>query len=377
MAFWIVCHHCAPKLGSPSLLDAFVLRVDVCVEFFMILSGFLTEHLYGEAELSDSWESIATFYVRRLGRVLMVSYVGMCLSLLLSWVNSDPIFTWHNAMCFLFVKPWLDPMPDCPDMPTWFVAALLPSWLLYPLVTQQIVFAACQRGWLHYLTFLLWLLAAGPSLLLLAWRGSWLTWEQVTYTWFWPPAQLADFGLGVCVAVAVRQAPPGKKGGILADVAFLSILAICVLLPVPSVPEGWTGPSWWQPGHYMRWDQLTARFSAPMLMAWLYYSIGGGSCSARLLGSPGLVALGSYSLEVYLFQTPLRDGLRWLEAPQGALWQGLPWTNEVFIAYLLVLWFTSGFFVELIAGPATQRLRQRVAAWNARPGYRAVSRGGI
>lgn len=173
----------------------------------------------------------------------------------------------------------------------------------------------------------------------------------------------------------MRRRPPGKKVGIWGDLVFLLVLVACLLLPVHPVPEDWSGPAHWKPGLYNGWDQLTPRFVAPALLVWIYCSAGEGCATARLLASPALVTLGGYSLEVYLFQTPLREALLWLKVPGGPLWPGLPWTNEVFIAYLLVLWFASGCFVELVVGSVTRRLRQATAALNARPGYRPVNRG--
>ncbi|CAE8608457.1 unnamed protein product, partial [Polarella glacialis] len=72
LSIWIVCHHMAPREPASSL-DAMLVRVDVGVEFFMMMSGFLTQHLFGQKEgIGSSAGSLASFYTRRLFRCLLV-----------------------------------------------------------------------------------------------------------------------------------------------------------------------------------------------------------------------------------------------------------------------------------------------------------------
>lgn len=358
MALWIVYHHLGPK-GAPSVFDGIVLRVDVCVEMFALLSGFLMQRSHGRSEFTSPG-SLAAFYVRRLFRVLLVTFVGMAWSLLFQWFASAPLATLHNFMCFLFLKTWIEPRPDCPDMASWFVCSMLPCWLLYPLVTRPLLRRA--RGVLPLLAVALWCLAIGPSLALMAARGGWLSWRGVQVTWFWPPALLPDFALGACCAELARERPASALLARLGDAALALALLLCLLLPIPSAPEGWRGPAIWRPGHYVRWDQLSARAAAPLLALWLYASASGRSAIAARLSHPGLTALGAHAMEVYLFQLPLHDVFLWLRPPAGP-WRGLPWTCDVFLAYLALLWCVAGLFGGFVADPLEGYVKAKAATW--------------
>lgn len=249
--------------------------------------------------------------------------------------------------------------------------ALLPSWIIYPLITKHVMASFSRRPIGHILAFgtVLWLASIGPTLALMAWNHSWLSWKQVQLTWFWPGAQLPDFALGACVALLVQRCPPPPLAGYLADLALAALILACLLVPVPTVPFDWDGPRNWRPGHYMRWEQLSARSSAPLIAAFLYFSSGEGSSSlaVRILSHPALVALGAYTLEVYLFQAPLHDAFLELKT-SGGVWRGLPEGPEVYVAYLLALWLIAGVFVESVAEP----LRRLVQACFCAPDGRGV-----
>ena len=52
----------------------------------------------------------------------------------------------------------------------------------------------------------------------------------------------------------------------------------------------------------------------------------------------------------------------------GRLWAGLPWTSQVFVLYLVLLWLLSGLFVASIAEPFSDWLRGLTAEWGGSPG---------
>jgi len=354
-ATWIVCHHMAPREPT-SCLDAMMVRVDVGVEFFILLSGFLTHHLHKDKELAASCWSFFTYLTRRTFRCLLATYAGMTLCALTQLLGGFDICTPKTLSCFFLLKTWYDPTPNCPNMPSWFVVSLLPCWILYPGVRLLLRGTSAK----HCLCFALlaWLLAIGPQLSMLMWKRTWLSWNQFIFTWFWPPALVPDFVLGSCMAALVHHSPPTAKVGWLGDVAMVLLLCACMLVPVPEPPADWGGPDQWRPGHYVAWEQLSARLSAPFLCTFLYCTYSGGSMIARLLSHGTLVTLGRYTLEVYLLQMPLHDFFLWTRAPGArGLWRGLPWTPEVFWFYLLLLWTTCGLFVEFMAEPLNQRVK--------------------
>eukprot|EP00930_Biecheleria_cincta_P002101 TRINITY_DN103146_c0_g1_i1.p1 TRINITY_DN103146_c0_g1~~TRINITY_DN103146_c0_g1_i1.p1 ORF type:complete len:444 (-),score=40.15 TRINITY_DN103146_c0_g1_i1:160-1314(-) len=381
---WIVCHHMAPREPA-STLDGLMIRVDVAVEFFVLLSGFLTHHLNCHKDITSKTGNLLQFYARRFFRSLLAAYVGMVGCVFFQWYGGVNIWTSRTLGCFLFSKSWFDPMPDCPDMPSWFVASLMPSWLLYPFILQPVLTASEQRfhGSHLYLALVAWLFAIGPQLCLIFQRSDWLAWEQVKYTWFWPPALLPDFALGACMSVLVQKSRPGKLAALFGDIAMCFLLITCLLVPIPKPPADWAGPSQWRPGHYIGWEQLAARLSAPLMCLFIYGSSGGGSCLGHMLSHQTLVALGGYTLEVYLLQMPLHDIFLWLRpAGGGGLWRGLPWTVEVFQFYVVLLWLSCGLFVEFVAEPLNQSVRRCTASWadkslsqlaGCRDGYTAVA----
>jgi len=347
-------------------LTGFVTRVDVGVEFFMVLSGFITHYVNSEGNPCESGGSLAKFYVRRFCRVVLTAQVTMILMCLYGLIGGSPVPFGRSISCFIFVKAWYDPMPDCPNVATWFVASLIPAWLLYPVFLQPFLARASERPprRLQILTCTAWVASILPMLFLMVANRHWLSWHQVLFTYYWPPAQLADFTLGSCVAALAKKLPPSSpRSGARADAAIGIVLLTCLLMPLPGVPPDWDGPKTWRPGHWMQWEQLSARLASPFLAAFLYFSMKSGSRVAALLSHPSLVSLGEYTLEVYLFQAPVRNLFIWL-SPPAPMWKGLRWGAEVFVAYLLVLWIVAGVFVEHVSKPVQAKVSSATSAWD-------------
>jgi len=364
VAMWIVCHHMATQRPASSI-SVFTMRVDVAVELFMMLSGFMTHYAYGDVDNMSSAGSLLCFYVRRLARVCITAQLAMLCCVFWLWYGNEPAFTAKTASCMLFLRPWYEPEPDCPDAPMWFVAALIPSWLLYPLITRRVLSfdgLSSPRA-LVMVCGALWLAALGPALVIIGSQGHWLTWSQVKFTWFWPPAQLADFALGSAVAALVVKAPPRPSLAKLGDVALATTMLACLLVPISQKPVSWTGPLF-RPGHYIGWDALSARLASPLLAVWIYCSSGDdGSVTAKFLSHGLFVSAGAYTLEVYLLQTPLHALFIWTERE---LW--LPAAStEVFVMYLWLLWILCVIFVDKVAAPADKWLRNTTATWVDQP----------
>eukprot|EP00438_Fugacium_kawagutii_P002338 Skav219215 [mRNA] locus=scaffold1015:17445:18365:+ [translate_table: standard] len=286
----------------------------------------------------------------------------MILCAFTQFLGGFEVCTLKTLSCFFLLKTWIDPAPNCPNMPSWFVVSLLPCWFLYPWVRLLL-----QKGTAKHclcVASLAWSMAIGPQLAILLWQQDWLSWHQLIYTWFWPPALVPDFVLGCCMAGLVHHNPPAVEIGWLGDFAIMILLGSCMLIPVPEAPPDWAGPQQWRPGHYVAWEQLFARLSAPFLCIFLYCTYSGGSLIARLLSHGTLVTLGRYTLEVYLLQMPMHDFFLWTRAPGArGLWRGLPWTPEVFWFYLLLLWVVCGFFVEYVAEPLNQWVKRASSIW--------------
>ncbi|CAK0862827.1 unnamed protein product [Prorocentrum cordatum] len=251
VALWIVCHHMAPRDDPESVLDPLTERVDVGVEFFTLLSGFLTHLTYSGEDLLSTAGSLVHFWARRAGRAVAVAQLAMLAAAALDGLAGIPVLSWRLLGCLCFARPWFSPAPDCPNMPVWYLAALLPSWMLYPFVLQPVLCAAAHwRPWrLGLLLLAAWAAAIGPQLAVIAWNGGWMSWNQVVRTWFWPPAQLADFALGATAAAVRLRWPPPPASGPAGDAAVAALLLACLLAPPAAEP----------PPDFQQWRSVLAR----------------------------------------------------------------------------------------------------------------------
>lgn len=345
---WIVSAHFLPRSHEPSFNGA-LFRVNVAVCYFVVVSGFVTHWAYGSMDLSSA-AALLLFYLRRLGRVVITFWVAMALACCTAAAAGNSLAFWYVVRCFLFVEQWVN---WCPNGPSWFVFVLLPSWLLYPLTRRCVL---CVER--HYrdagllsLLLLLWLLSAGPGLGLLALQGGNITYQQHADMTYWPPAQMADFALGVTAAALTKRwrRDPGSELwelglGRLADFSLLVVMVAVFLVPRPKTTYA-LHPNGWEP----LFDHTLSIALAGHLV---------GSCapvkvrsgSVKLLSHRGLVALGANSFEVYIFQRPIHD----LFVGQFAANSD---SMEVFMTFLLGLWLFAGLYAHYIQAPLNGWLR--------------------
>lgn len=356
-SIWIVCGHFAPRL-QVTPLSAARHRGNVAVDFFIIMSGFVTHWVYGCRDLEDP-SKVRDFYVRRIGRVVLTTWVAMCFGLvvLLVQLRGHTPDGWHVLRCFALIEPWRDPLDWCPNGQTWTVAALVPSWLLYPLLRKALAMVEACGGTAALLAFgvVLWALSIGPAATLFISQGYWISNEQGVWDYVWPPAQLPDFALGaVAASVALRHRGSGDRvRGTLADVSVLAIGAICLLVPAMGVREGG--------------EPLFNHGLAPLLAAFLYGSAAGGAgLVARLMRHDALVGLGAYSFEVYLFQHPLHELWVAIGDVSGAYTMRSPDATHntsscAFMVFLLSLWLGAGLYAELVEAHLVRWLREEAS----------------
>lgn len=354
LSLWILADHFAHRAS------VFTDRANVAVNSFIMMSGFVTQWAYGSRDLSRCGP-VAQFLVRRLGRVALTTYVAMLgASALLTFTATFPS-TRHLVYCLLFVEPWMDPEDWCPDGQSWTIAALMPSWILFP-VTKRVLSSIERlygvRG-LLWTFFLLWCVSLGPSLMIFGLQGH-ITNVQHNLAYVWPPSQVPDFMLGMIAAMLARHEAPSwqvNQGlvlsdwerGFLADVALIGVFAAVLLIPSSGYHEGW--------------EPLFNHALAPLLGIYFYGSAAakGAGLSACLLTLPPLAQLGKYSFEVFLFQQPLFSAFEvlWI----GGLNEILPkWVLAV--AFMVTLYLLSGLYAELIEAPFVRWLRERTSTWS-------------
>eukprot|EP00439_Symbiodinium_sp_Y106_P057410 s3511_g8.t1 len=160
-----------------------------------ISGGFVTQWAYSTRDFSRVG-TVFQYLVRRIGRVALTTYFAMLAAVGVLAVQTH-IPSWrpkselrnvsHMVRCFLFVETWLQPENWCPDGQSWTIAALLPSWLLYPSLKHLVGLMEKK----------LWMISAGPSLVVFLLQDGFLTNKQHNLAYLWPPSQMPDFAIGV------------------------------------------------------------------------------------------------------------------------------------------------------------------------------------
>lgn len=341
------------------------------------------------------------FYANRLDRVVLTATLTMLAAAALGkitgvvwYVNGDPadLTAPRLVACLTYFHWYVDAASDeyqCPNTPVWTVGALIPSWLLYPLYRRLLV-AAAERGQRATTAALLllaagWAVTFGVIFAICAAEGFDNTERQTAWSYFFPPAQLGDFMLGVATAAlalrAVADAPaPGevaplqgttkdgaasegaKAGawvarwareswvGLLADAAVLTVACLIVLLPMVG-RENSTG-----------WEPLLQHALAPLFALWLLATTVGSPAApggvARVLRHPALASMGKYSFHVYLLHTLVvlvvtAAGLDVTAAPN-------------IVALLLVTSLLAGLYCEFVEAPLVKLCRAGFKACRSR-----------
>ncbi|CAJ1398676.1 unnamed protein product [Effrenium voratum] len=329
----IVCGHYMPRTDGPvTFLGTLSCRSFVAVDVFVVMSGFVTHLAYGHR--LATW-SLRRFYLRRMGQIVVTTWVAMLTSIVVVLVV--PEYRRFSpgglelAACLGFLRHWARPGAWCPAPPSWTVEALIPCWLLYPFLAQLAEKIQARRLTACFMV-LLYLASFGPMLCLYWAQGGTVSWAQFSTSFMWPPAQVADFGLGVLAAELGKGEHDFRLWkALIADLAFAASAAAVMLLPVPGT-------------HAECQEDHNALLShgCSLAIAVFIYGSQHGSCVAHLLSHPALVALGKYSFEVYLFQWPLQAVLRQLLGQ----W---PFEPDVFMGFLLLLWLLAGLYVEYVA----------------------------
>ena len=140
LALWIVCGHYMPSSPNDKGFGI-TCRSFAAVNFFVVMSGFVTHLAYGQRLASGM--KLKTFYLRRMSQIVITTYVAMIASLLVVVVIPEyrnsfmPSFATILG-CFAFLMHWIRPATWCPAPPSWTVEALIPCWLLYPLLRRLV-----------------------------------------------------------------------------------------------------------------------------------------------------------------------------------------------------------------------------------------------
>ncbi|CAE8626366.1 unnamed protein product [Polarella glacialis] len=213
-------------------------RLNVAVNFFVVLSGFVTHWVCG-CRIPRSGAELRSFYLNRLSRVVLCFWLSVVLSVLISWWERsfDLDGIWHVLRCMFFVSEhWVthvfqqhnpgdqartmisdqiqashdevpgDSFQSCPNAGTWTVESLVPCWLLYPVLSRLLVFVeASAEAWgLALLALGCWAVWTVPLLMAEMAPGGRMDGYQ-TFSYLWPGAWLPDFTVGLVAAALTRR----------------------------------------------------------------------------------------------------------------------------------------------------------------------------
>jgi len=308
-ALWVVLFHFRPLLwaSSPRLHDDFAPLFDAGaqgVDLFFILSGFVLTWNYLD-RMGPSFSMRATWHFLwlRLSRVFPIYLVTMHIAAL--WI----IFTLHvgntpspdvdklTAISYLrqffLVQLWFAPFFDETswDGPAWSISA---EWLAYLLFAALIllIFRIAHVSRARTLLMLAFVAALPPTLLLLA--------SGMLYTpWSWVPRIVAQFAAGALACAAVRRLQVSERGGRVAGLVSLLILAAIV------------GGLYWFDAH-----PITGMIDSGGILAVLFMplvvalSIGTGSLPALLSTRPFIYG-GQISFSLYMIHEPVHTAWDW------------------------------------------------------------------
>ncbi|KAL3894945.1 MAG: hypothetical protein SGPRY_013663, partial [Prymnesium sp.] len=325
-----------------SFLNEFLERAHIAAAFFVILSGF--GMFWGQSTFSPVPSKLRElgplrgarvvvgnllfWYASRLGRLVLATWVTMLFAMLLERALYGWIYKSSMASCFFFLELWLIELDDfdavpswqrCPNTPAWYIAALIPCWLLFPLFIP--VARACKRFPGSFPLWTLLLLLCGVSYLpvLSALKRNPLPVNLNNYMWYFPPTMLCDFFAGASVAALAKAHQPSLKSwlalpsgphrplhrvlrrllvSLLVDASLLS-LGFLLFQPLPEGDD-----------ENARKQNASLYHLATLPIAlFLYGSVASGGLGllAALFRWPAFVAIGRYSLHAYLFQMPLAE----------------------------------------------------------------------
>ncbi|CAE7682161.1 unnamed protein product [Symbiodinium sp. CCMP2456] len=366
LALWILGDHFIHRAS------VFTDRSNVAVAAFISLSGFVTQWAYSTRDFSRLG-TVFQYLVRRIGRVALTTYFAMLAAVGVLAVQTH-IPSWrHMVRCFLFVETWLQPENWCPDGQSWTIAALLPSWLIYPSLKHLVGLMEKNYGALGLLQLLLalWMISAGPSLVVFLMQDGFLTNKQHNLAYLWPPSQMPDFAIGVIAATLAKRhdassaksgLPPAWLRGLLADLSLIIIFAVVLLVPSSGYHEGW--------------EPLYNHSLGPLWALFFYGSAAsqGSGISACTLGVAPLAVLGRYSFEVFLFQQPLFNAFEilWI----AGMNEVLPMWGFATI-FLVTLYTLSAIYAECIEASAVVQglLLQCFLSLSHRPSSRECRSG--
>jgi len=407
-AFWVVTVHHAgmPFLTShntvTAVLDGAMARAGVAMCFFMVTAGFGTHLSNTKTDLlTQGCSAYLKFAVERNDRIVLTLWLNLTLLFFLHpWVNpSQYNFSLHSYCEYVFcmitfnAPPVFDPTSEMCKGDGWFIGALVPLTLMYPLFARLIKIVDGMMGstGVAVLAMALWAGYFFPVLALTREaddsgnsydQGSLLGQHGVQRFIIY---HAVDFFFGCAVANIVLRHKPlddARLGeatplpiccsdrttnalvyarGALADLSVF-VLFFYVFSTFANPECLARAPKDGDIGHFATCTSMNTKLLidshafVPVFAIFLYGASakGGMGLSARILEFSGLVAFGFFSLDAYLLSEPL--GTMFVGIGFEMAGMKFAWTDG-FVTYMMVLWLLAGLNATCLMAPLTNWLR--------------------
>jgi peptidoglycan/LPS O-acetylase OafA/YrhL len=372
VAFWLVFAHnfnaAYNEVGT--LYERFCYRRYFGVQFFLVLSGFVSQYAYGQKNFSST-TVVFKFIVGRIGSVLACHYFTQTVSLILRYSAGHyrPVEDYWLGipLSYLLLQTWIPKYAYFGNTPAWTLSTLAAHWVFYPWIQPRL-------NRLHDTT-ILWglglvpLLAMIPALVALWGFGSSsydnqyaagttsyaLTDPNIWYALYTNPLlRLPDFLFG-CL-LSERYVRRWRSGALeeasstsrVADGAILLLILLTVAVP------------------YTQRGSIydTLMIEGPMVLFGVVIYYGSfppitRSLTGYLMSLPTSRWLGDFAFQVYLFRYPIFALLSWYE--HGTLQFGnmyLSW--PYFIVGSILLYGISYLWFEYVDTPFRKFLTQKI-----------------
>ena len=390
------------------VFDRLLEHAHVAASFFVIMSGFgmhwgqSTFSPFAQPKGSEAEGALAGakrvggnllgWYAGRLGRIIATTWVTMLLTLIVEAALYKMTYPAGSVFsCLAFVEFWqigrsdYDAFPAwmrCPNTPAWYIAALVPCWLLFPLFLP--ILRACNRlpsGWpLWMLLLLLCGISHLPVQALI--KEDPPPKQMPNYMMYFPPAQFSDFFAGAVAAALAKAHQPWFQRWLAAPATpaaswrarlqqlwptfFITLLVDSCVLAMGFVIFQRVAVGDRAVNATVRRADASLYHSATLPIAlFLYSSVvsGGKGFSTAFCRWPALVSLGRYALYAYLFQMPYAEFYAWavsggshleLQQPNVPPWRAFH--TDSFTLYILSLWLLCGLYAEFIETPLVDAL---------------------
>ena len=173
---WIVLGHYIVVDKELGFFAGFLNRGMIPLDYYFVLSGFVTHWTNGARDLSDK-TTLLTFFRHRFGRAVFTYYFAFFLGLLRLGINRVRANSRCTILAFVLLDAWdakcVEAWAHIPNGPAWTISALMFCWIAYPAISmllRRFVGLPGEGRWpvLVALAAMAYAVAVLPPLLMLA-----------------------------------------------------------------------------------------------------------------------------------------------------------------------------------------------------------------